>query len=211
MSTCGELENVVLTNSNSVDFYNFMLDEGNDPIFSDTVDRSNGLTVVPKYSRYLGNKQISSAGDKLSTLMNGPIRQKLRIIPENVLWTDLSTIVVSAMTGDFMKPRIIEVDELLAKGVNVTIYNGQLDVICSTKGVEAWINKLKWTDLQDYLRLDRTPLYCGNDDTGTKGFGRSHKNLHFFWILGAGHFVPAEQPCISLQMVGKITQSPHGS
>lgn len=47
----------------------------------------------------------------------------------------------------------------------------------------------RWTDLQDYLRLDRTPLYCGNDDTGTKGFGRSHKNLHFFWILGAGHFV----------------------
>ncbi|KAL1827725.1 hypothetical protein ACET3Z_006137 [Daucus carota] len=42
---------------------------------------------------------------------------------------------------NFMKPRINEVDELLAKGVNVTNYSGQLDLICSTKGTEAWVAK----------------------------------------------------------------------
>ncbi|KAE9465507.1 hypothetical protein C3L33_02588, partial [Rhododendron williamsianum] len=37
----------------------------------------------------------------------------------------------------------VPVDELLAKGINVTIYNGQVDLICATKGTEAWVNKLK--------------------------------------------------------------------
>jgi serine carboxypeptidase 1 len=36
-----------------------------------------------------------------------------------------------------------QIDELLSYGVNVTVYNGQLDVICSTSGAEAWVQKLK--------------------------------------------------------------------
>uniref|UniRef100_A0A452YKX4 Uncharacterized protein n=1 Tax=Aegilops tauschii subsp. strangulata TaxID=200361 RepID=A0A452YKX4_AEGTS len=42
-----------------------------------------------------------------------------------------------------------------------------MDVICSTKGAEAWVQKLNKV---------------------TKAFVRSYKNLHFYWILGAGHF-----------------------
>ncbi|KAF8403170.1 hypothetical protein HHK36_011267 [Tetracentron sinense] len=106
---------------------------------------------------------------------------------------------------------VIQVDELLNKGVNVTIYNGQLDLICATKGTEAWVNKLKWDGLETFLSLDRTPLYCGQDETVTKGFVKSYRNLHFYWILGAGHFVPVDQPCVSLQMVGNISQSPNYS
>lgn len=42
--------------------------------------------------------------------------------------------VFSSMAGDFMKPVIDIVDELLAAGVNVTVYNGQLDLIVDTMG-----------------------------------------------------------------------------
>ncbi|KAJ0084988.1 hypothetical protein Patl1_29832 [Pistacia atlantica] len=45
-----------------------------------------------------------------------------------------------------MRPRINEVDELLQKGVNVTICNGQLDVICTIKRTEA-SNLLNIADL----------------------------------------------------------------
>lgn len=38
------------------------------------------------------------------------------------------------MEGDFMKPAISIVDELLEAGVNVTVYNGQLDLIVDTMG-----------------------------------------------------------------------------
>ncbi|GLU19278.1 hypothetical protein SLE2022_355390 [Rubroshorea leprosula] len=175
-SAWSELESAISISSNSVDFYNFLLDAG-------------------------GN------GGDIDSLMNGPIKEKLKIIPSNISWGEQSDYVFSNLAGDFMKPRIDEVDELLAKGVNVTIYNGQLDLICATRGTEAWVEKLKWEGLQNFQSKARSPLYCGGDKV-TKGFIKSYQNLHFYWILGAGHFVPVDQPCVALNMVGGMTQSP---
>ncbi|CAH9094136.1 unnamed protein product [Cuscuta epithymum] len=161
-------------------FYNFMLDSNMDPLLS-----------------------TSSA---LNTLMNGAIKTKLKIIPGNIQWRSQSSVVFANMRGDIMKPRISEVDELLNKGVNVTIYNGQVDLICATKGTEAWVQKLKWEGLKTFTSMERRPMYCG--DNQTRAFVKSYKNLHFYWILGAGHYVAVDQPCVSLNMIGEIIQSP---
>lgn len=40
------------------------------------------------------------------------------------------------MAGDFMKPVVSVVDDLLCAGINVTVYNGQLDLIVDTVGKE---------------------------------------------------------------------------
>ena len=45
-----------------------------------------------------------------------------------------ASYVFLSMEGDFMKPAIDVVDKLLAAGVNVTVYNGQLDLIVDTIG-----------------------------------------------------------------------------
>uniref|UniRef100_A0A5B7A2R5 Carboxypeptidase n=1 Tax=Davidia involucrata TaxID=16924 RepID=A0A5B7A2R5_DAVIN len=199
----GELESLIGSSSNYVDFYNFLLDSGMDPISLTTAELSKEI-AMKRYSRYLDSLRTSPVD--VDSLMNGAIRKKLKIIPDNVQWGGQSDLVFTSLTGDFMRPRINEVDELLAKGVNVTVYNGQLDVICATKGTEAWVGKLKWEGLKTFLSMDRTPIYCG-DETVTKGFTKSYRNLHFYWILGAGHFVPVDQPCIALSMVGGITLS----
>lgn len=204
--TWSDLEEVISASSNSVDFYNFLLDTGMDPVSMTATTLVRGA-ARKSYSRYLDSLKTSpgSNGD-LDTLMNGAIRKKLAIIPNNVEWGGQSGLVFEYLEGDFMRPRINEVDELLNKGVNVTIYNGQLDVICATKGTEAWVEKLKWEGLKTFLSIDRTPLYCG-DEKITKGFTKSYRNLHFYWILEAGHFVPVDQPCLALAMVGSITRS----
>eukprot|EP00268_Persea_americana_P012236 TRINITY_DN15138_c0_g1_i2.p1 TRINITY_DN15138_c0_g1~~TRINITY_DN15138_c0_g1_i2.p1 ORF type:complete len:469 (+),score=90.90 TRINITY_DN15138_c0_g1_i2:134-1540(+) len=199
------LENVISSYSNLVDFYNFMLDSGGDSGSMTSMGLSDGISMK-KYSSYLSSKD-SSYGD-FSSFMNGVIKKKLRIIPKNVSWGGQSDVVFTGLAGDFMKPRINEIDELLSNGVNVTVYNGQLDLICATKGTEAWLQKLKWDGLKKFTNLDRTPLYCNSGPKDTRGFRKSYKNLHFYWILGAGHFVPVDQPCVSLQMIGEITQSP---
>ncbi|KAJ8619738.1 hypothetical protein MRB53_028267 [Persea americana] len=199
------LENVISSYSNFVDFYNFMLDSGGDSGSMTSMGLSDGISMK-KYSSYLSSKD-SSYGD-FSSFMNGVIKKKLRIIPKNVSWGGQSDVVFTGLAGDFMKPRINEVDELLSNGVNVTVYNGQLDLICATKGTEAWLQKLKWDGLKKFTNLDRTPLHCNSGPKDTRGFRKSYKNLHFYWILGAGHFVPVDQPCVSLQMIGEITQSP---
>ncbi|KAK1284706.1 Serine carboxypeptidase-like 51 [Acorus calamus] len=205
-----QLEDVIIANSNGVDLYNFLLDAGSDPLAITGTDQLSQGMAMKRYSTYLSSEASSSGGGGggggLGSLMNGVIKEKLKIIPKDVSWGAQSNLVFNALMGDFMKPRINEVDELISKGVNVTVYNGQVDVICSTKGTEAWVQKLKWEGLKIFTNLKRTPLYCGGDDT--KGFTRSYQNFHFYWILGAGHFVPVSQPCIALKMVGEITQSP---
>jgi serine carboxypeptidase 1 len=211
-SSWSELENVISASSNNVDFYNLLVDAGSDSV---TIAASElGLLKeisMKRYSKYLTSlrtRYSTPGGDgDVDTLLNGVIKKKLKIIPENVTWGGQSNDVFGYLEGDFMKPRIDEVDQLLAKGVNVTVYNGQVDLICATKGTEAWLRKLKWEGLRSFLGKDRTPLYCGSNKT-TKGFYRSYKNLQFYWILGAGHFVPSDQPCVALEMIASITQSP---
>ncbi|OIV99300.1 hypothetical protein TanjilG_17110 [Lupinus angustifolius] len=206
-----ELETVISSRSNNVNFYNLLLDSGSDSVALSTKETRLFREISKKrYSNYLSSKRLrfSPGGNgDLSSLLNGPIKKKLRIIPKNVTWGGQSDRVFDVLEGEFMKPRINEVDELLAKGVNVTVYNGQVDLICATKGAEAWIRKLKWEGLKTFLGKDRTPLYCETEEH-TKGFYRSYKNLDFYWILGAGHFVPTDQPCVTLDMVAAITHSP---
>ncbi|KAM7278744.1 hypothetical protein ACFE04_005878 [Oxalis oulophora] len=201
-----ELESQISENSNNVNFYNFLKDSGSDDSSSIMSLKGNGMR---QYSRYLSSSRYTpdGVGEGLSGLMNGVIKKKLKIIPENVTWGDQDGIVFDVLAGDFMRPRINEVDELLAKGVNVTIYSGQIDLICCTKGTEAWLEKLKWDGLEKFQSKARTPRYCGGHGV-TKGFTKSYKNLHFYWILEASHFVPVDQPCVSLNMIGEITQSP---
>ncbi|RWR93843.1 serine carboxypeptidase-like protein 51 isoform X1 [Cinnamomum micranthum f. kanehirae] len=133
------------------DIYNFMFDDGRGPL-SPTGRKLLGVSMN-EYSSYLGSK--ASLRVDPGSFMDGVIRKKLRIIPQNV-------------------------DELLANGVNVTVYNGQLDVICATKGTEAWVQKLKWDGLKNFTNLDRTPLYCNSGPHETKAFTKSYKNLSFY-------------------------------
>ncbi|WVZ57184.1 hypothetical protein U9M48_007602 [Paspalum notatum var. saurae] len=193
-----DLLNLIDTKSGNVDMYNFLLDSGMDPVSADTLavasSSSPSSVQAVKYSAYLGSQD--SGSNTIDSIMNGVVKEKLKIVPKNLKWVEISTAVYNAL-----------VDELLSYGVNVTVYNGQLDVICSTDGAEAWVQKLKWDGLKSFLSLPRQSLYCGQSQ-GTKAFVRSYKNLHFYWILGAGHFVPADQPCIALSMIGSITNSP---
>ncbi|CAA0815016.1 Serine carboxypeptidase-like 51, partial [Striga hermonthica] len=190
-----KLQDVIIQTSNAVNMYNFLYDQSSHSSSSQSTSEFNSEKMRMKgYSRYLNSLATTSCdGDLdtvlnyLHTLMNGKIKQKLKIIPESLKWELLANPVYEAMAGDFMKPRIEEVNQLLAQGVNVTIYNGQLDVACATKGTEAWVQKLKWSGLNRFLLTKRNPFYCGVDPTSTAGFVKSYNNLKFYWILGAGH------------------------
>ncbi|CAL4923011.1 unnamed protein product [Urochloa decumbens] len=203
-----DLLHFIANKSGNVDMYNFLLDRGMDPV-STLVDSSMGSSLsnlqAKTYSTYLSSQDSSS--NTIYGIMNGVIKEKLKIVPKDFQWREHSNSVYYSLVNDFMKPRIDEVDELLSYGINVTVYNGQVDVICSTDGAEAWVQKLKWEGLRSFLSLPRQPLYC-DDSKGVKAFVRSYENLHFYWILGAGHYVPVDQPCIALTMISRITQSP---
>uniref|UniRef100_A0A9I9CK27 Carboxypeptidase n=1 Tax=Cucumis melo TaxID=3656 RepID=A0A9I9CK27_CUCME len=86
-SSWSELEDVISASSNGVDFYNFLLDSGADSVSSErAMDISNGVASMRRYSRYLSSLRTTVGGDSINLydLMNGGIRKKLKIIPDNL-------------------------------------------------------------------------------------------------------------------------------
>ncbi|GAB2274695.1 Serine carboxypeptidase-like 51 [Dionaea muscipula] len=80
------LEDLILLNSNDVDFYNFLYDSGLDPAISTSAAPSEKKFAFRRYSSYLNSVSATNADGEvdLDTFMNGPIKQKLKIIPENI-------------------------------------------------------------------------------------------------------------------------------
>uniref|UniRef100_A0A3Q2TYB6 Carboxypeptidase n=1 Tax=Fundulus heteroclitus TaxID=8078 RepID=A0A3Q2TYB6_FUNHE len=191
-------ETVVEQNTNGVNFYNILTPEP-DEKFTSTAGENFISLQAHRHIRPL-HKQ------SLNELMNGPIRKKLAIIPQNVTWGGQAEEVFTKMAGDFMRPVVDIVDQLLTTGVNVTVYNGQLDLIVDTLGQELWLKKLKWEGLPSFTQLRWTPL----DDPASPGitgaFYKTYKNFAFYWILKAGHMIPSDQGPMALQMLKMITQ-----
>ena len=77
---------------------------------------------------------------------------------------------------------------MLPAGVPVTIYQGQLDLICCTLGVDTWLQRLTWSGLQGFQAAARKPFYREDQEDGqsTAGFVRGHKNLAMYYIMEAG-------------------------
>lgn len=191
-------ETVVEQNTNGVNFYNILTQEPDDKLTSsagkDFISLQTHRHIRPLHSQ------------SLKELMNGPIRKKLGIIPQNVTWGGQAENVFSYMAGDFMRPVVDVVDQLLNAGVNVTIYNGQLDLIVDTMGQELWVKKLKWDGLPGFNNLKWTALDDPSSTGVTGAFCKTYKNFSFYWILKAGHMIPSDQGPMALQMMKMITQ-----
>lgn len=192
-------EDVIEMDTDGVNFYNILT---KDALMSGTRDRSAGKFSSPYVGRLFQRHVQPLHTDILDKLMNGPIRAKLKIIPDSVLWGGQAAQVFENMAGDFMKPVVDLVDELLSAGLNVTVYNGQLDLIVDTVGQDAWVKQLKWKKLDQFRNLRWKPLHL--DDKETAAFYKVWENFSFYWIQRAGHMVPSDQPLTSLQMLRMI-------
>ncbi|XP_041941959.1 retinoid-inducible serine carboxypeptidase [Alosa sapidissima] len=199
------LENIVEQNTNGVNFYNILGQEDDDD--DDSVKSSLKSSLKEDYLAALAKRHIRPLhSESLGELMNGKIRKKLGIIPRNVTWGGQAEAVFASMSGDFMKPVIDVVDELLEAGVNVTVYNGQLDLIVDTIGQENWVKSLKWPGIQNFTQMKWTAMDEPDSPGVTGAFFKTHKNFAFYWILKAGHMIPSDQGPMALRMMQMITQ-----
>ncbi|XP_053426366.1 retinoid-inducible serine carboxypeptidase [Nycticebus coucang] len=197
----GKAEMVIEQNTDGVNFYNILTKSTPMPAMEWSLEftQSHLLRLCQRHVRHLQR-------DALSELMNGPIRKKLKIIPEDQSWGGQAANVFMNMEEDFMKPVVDIVDKLLEAGLNVTIYNGQLDLIVDTMGQEAWVRKLKWPKLPKFNQLKWKALYSDPKSPETSAFVKSYENLAFYWILRAGHMVPSDQGDMALKMMRLVTQ-----
>ncbi|XP_008824644.1 retinoid-inducible serine carboxypeptidase [Nannospalax galili] len=197
----GKAELVIEKNTDGVNFYNILTKSDPTSAMKSSLEffQSPLVRLCQRHVRHL-------QGDALSQLMNGPIKKKLKIIPEDYSWGAQASNVFMNMEGDFMKSAINIVDKLLEVGVNVTVYNGQLDLIVDTMGQESWVQKLKWPQLSKFNQLKWKALYSDPKSLETSAFVKSYENLAFYWILRAGHMVPSDQGDMALKMMRLVTQ-----
>ncbi|KAG8186687.1 hypothetical protein JTE90_014761 [Oedothorax gibbosus] len=196
----GQLQDIIGNFTNNVDWYNILNNEG-PPTANNTVNKLDKTHPLYKmFTRLVGH----TYGDTLSDLMNGPIRKKLNDIPKNVTWGGQSSDVFDTLSEDFMKNVIPSVDQLLANEsyIDVNVYTGQLDLIVDTPGTLNWIDKLTWAGLKGFSSATRKPFASSSTQTG--GYVKSFKQFRLFWILKAGHMIPADAPEAALQMLDMI-------
>uniref|UniRef100_T1J5M9 Carboxypeptidase n=1 Tax=Strigamia maritima TaxID=126957 RepID=T1J5M9_STRMM len=193
------LEQVVSKETNGVNFYNILKKD----------ETQLGNSTYKFKDQYLNEiyklHVLPYQGDKLEKLMNGKIREKLRTIPKNVTWSSQSSQVFEALAEDFMVPVTNTVEELLnTTRLSIVVYTGQLDLIVDTIGTSAWLQKLRWLGINQFNDSTRSPIAIPNDNTA--GFVKTFKNLAMYWILKAGHMVPADAGETALKMLHMITK-----
>ena len=195
-----ETENVIAKATDNVDVYNIL--RHNAPPFPQSQSLGGSDILDRLHARHVGRLYT----DPLTKLMNGLIRERLGIIPPNVTWNGQHRDVFRHQSGDFMKPVIDDISKLLKYGLKVVVFQGQLDMICDTLGAEMWIAKLDWDGLPEFKNTSRVPLYApsGLKVRNTGAFYKAYKNLELYYILKAGHMVPADNGEMALEMVKRI-------
>ena len=80
----------------------------------------------------------------IDDFMNVHVKDKLGIIPNDKHWNKFEYHRVTeklVKNKDFIKPVWHLVDEILkTSDIDVIVYSGQLDAICSTAGTLRWMN-----------------------------------------------------------------------
>lgn len=72
------------------DVYNFLLDSGMDPVSSaDTPAAGSSLAAASnvhalRYSTYLGSQDSAGSSNTIDGIMNGVIKEKLKIVPKDL-------------------------------------------------------------------------------------------------------------------------------
>ncbi|ELU03230.1 hypothetical protein CAPTEDRAFT_227023 [Capitella teleta] len=194
-----KLESVVEEETNGVNFYNIL--SWDSQLAVSAADHSDPLRQL--FMRHVAPTQ----NDALSDLMNGKVKQMLGI-PKEVTWGGQAGQVFEKQAGDFMKPVVDIVDKLLAQtDLQVIVYNGQLDLICDTMGTEEWVRSLDWSEMSAYYAAERHPF--STQGSYPSGYMKKHKQLSFYWILDAGHMVPADAGEAALWMLKDILNMLH--
>ncbi|CAB4065263.1 CPVL [Lepeophtheirus salmonis] len=112
-----------------------------------------------------------------------------------------NTIMVSK------KPKL---ERTLDRGVEVLIYNGNLDLIVHIPGTNKMINSLQFNGRQEFLNSKRREFWVWNPDTERgelAGYITQGGGLFYATLKNAGHMTPISQPFRTHTLVSKFTHA----
>eukprot|EP01065_Artemidia_motanka_P038237 TRINITY_DN47094_c0_g1_i1.p1 TRINITY_DN47094_c0_g1~~TRINITY_DN47094_c0_g1_i1.p1 ORF type:complete len:458 (+),score=166.15 TRINITY_DN47094_c0_g1_i1:59-1375(+) len=151
----------------------------------------------------LRRTQAPEQADLAAFLNRTDVRAKVNAGGHSYVGTDSPT-VYKYMYDDFGKSVLEHVDEAIAAGLRVLLYNGVMDVLVPPVSTEAYIRQLTWSGVAAFEAAARAP-FKANGTVG--GFRRSHGKLTHASIRNAGHLAPGDNPHGCLAMITEWVQS----
>ncbi|KAG5677282.1 hypothetical protein PVAND_007052 [Polypedilum vanderplanki] len=141
----------------------------------------------------------------LNNMMRNVVHPALKL-PEHVIFGSQSGPVFDTLAGDFMKPVVHIVEKVLNEtNVKVVVYNGQLDLICSTPGTIKWVNGMNWYGKKQYASATRNAISVNGL---LEGYVRKYGRFAMYWLNRSGHMAPFDNPRACSVMLREETNFP---
>ncbi|KAL6761011.1 Alpha/Beta hydrolase protein [Haematococcus lacustris] len=119
-------------------------------------------------------------------------------------WVSCDMDVYQDFTSDWLHRFDTVLPDMLADGIRVQIYAGDLDLICNYLGNRRWVDALEWSQSTDWATAE-------DQEWSVKGFPAGQVTevgpLSFVKVFMAGHMVPMDQPLHSLAHITAFTHS----
>ena len=123
-------------------------------VLFDYIDGANGPNTAPNVDSILKYGAYDESG--ISAFLNSAETKRALNLPEEATWRQESKAVHENLYDDIMKPYAYLLEPVLAAGVPVLLYQGQLDVRDGVAATEAWLaNFSSWAGTQRFLAAPR--------------------------------------------------------
>ena len=168
-------------------------------VLFDYIDDANGPNTAPNVDSILKYGEYDESHVS-KFLNNAETKQRSLNLPADATWRQSSSIVHEHLYEDIMKPYAYLLEPVLAAGVPVLLYQGQLDVRDGVAATEAWLANWSWTGRRRFLESPRKAW----KSSGIAGYYRSCNGLTHLTVNGAGHLVPHDAPTQALDMIERF-------
>ncbi|KAK2635582.1 hypothetical protein Ddye_030374 [Dipteronia dyeriana] len=116
---------------------------------------------------------------------------------ESIVFDECSDVVGGALDADVMKS-VKYMVEFLVQNTKVLLYQGHFDLRDGVVSTEAWMKTMEWQGIDKFLMAERKVWQVNGV---LAGYVQKWANLSHVIVLGAGHFVPTDQPLNSQAMI----------
>ena len=174
-------------------------------VLFDYIDGANGPRTAPNVDSILKYGEYDES--HVSKFLNNAETKRALNLPEDATWRQESKAVHEHLFDDIMKPYAHLLEPVIAAGVPVLLYQGQLDVRDGVAATEAWLANWSWTGRRRFLDSPRKAWVSPRGTPkpeGVAGYYRSCGGLTHLTVNGAGHLVPHDAPTQALDMIERF-------
>ncbi|KAL9254946.1 Serine carboxypeptidase-like 50-like protein [Drosera capensis] len=144
-------------------------------------------------------RKIPYQDDLVGELLNNAGVKAVLGASPSIVWDSCNDVVGDALHADVMKSVRFMVDDILLKSATkLLLYQGQCDLRDSVVSVEAWMKKLMWDGIDEFLDAERKVWKVNGE---LAGYVQKSRGLSHVVVLDAGHLVPTDQAVHSQAMI----------